>query len=53
MTSRYKSVSYALSRMDGGYHCIEENDLYKKVEYLQGDIKIYEQTMQALLEALK
>lgn len=53
MTSRYKSVSYALSRMDGGYHCIEANDLYKKVEYLQGDIKIYEQTMQALLEALK
>ena len=53
LTSRYKSVSYALSRMDGGYHCIEANDLYKKVEYLQGDIKIYEQTIQALLEALK
>ena len=39
--------------MDGDYHCIKANDLYKKVEYLQGDIKIYEQTIQALLEALK
>ena len=53
LTSRYKSMSYALSRMDGGYHCIKANNLYKKVEYLQGDIKIYEQTIQALLEALK
>ena len=53
LTLRYKSVSYALSRMDGGYHCIKGIDLYKKVEYLQGDIKIYEQTIQSLLEALK
>ena len=46
-------MSSALSCVGGGYHYMQATGFYKKVEYLQDGIKIEEQTIQSLQEALK